>query len=98
MYGMIISFIVVLVQRYNLIDDNNHSNLVSPRLAVFSTLLALVGLSASTAYNILCQNQTECSEFLSYTTIIPVCSIFLFKKKMSCYLLQSFLDIKLYCY
>ncbi|XP_050545814.1 N-acetylneuraminate 9-O-acetyltransferase isoform X2 [Daktulosphaira vitifoliae] len=74
MYGIIISFIIILIQRYNFIDDNNHSNLVSPRLAVFSSILALIGLTASTAYNILCQNQTECSEFLSYTSIIPILS------------------------
>ncbi|XP_050421478.1 N-acetylneuraminate 9-O-acetyltransferase isoform X2 [Adelges cooleyi] len=71
MYGMIISFVIILAQRYNLIDDSNHSNLVSPRLSVFSLLLALIGLLASTIYNILCQNQTECYELLSYTSIIP---------------------------
>lgn len=71
-YGIILSFGVILAQRYNLIDDNNHSNLVSPRLAVFSSFLAFIGLIASTAYNILCQNKMECFELLSYTSVIPV--------------------------
>lgn len=71
-YGIILSFGIILAQRYNLIDDNNHSNLVSPRLAVFSSFLAFIGLIASTAYNILCQNKMECFELLSYTSVIPV--------------------------
>lgn len=70
--GVILSFIVILAQRYNLIDDNNHSNLVSPRLAVFSSFVAFIGLITSTVYNILCQNKTECYELLSYTSVIPV--------------------------
>lgn len=70
--GVILSFIVILAQRYNLIDDNNHSNLVPPRLAVISSFLALIGFIASTVYNILCQNEIECYEVLSYTSIIPV--------------------------
>jgi len=70
--GVILSFIIILAQRYNLIDDNNHSNLVLPRLAVFSSFVAFIGLIASTVYNILCQNKTECYELLSYTSVIPV--------------------------
>lgn len=69
---MILSFIIILAQRYILIDDNNHSNLVSPRLAVLSSFLAFIGLIASTVYNILCQNKIECYELLSYTSVIPV--------------------------
>lgn len=72
--GIILSFAIILAQRYNLIDDNNHSNLVSPRFAVFSSFLALVGLISSTIYNILCQNPIECFELLSYTSVIPVSS------------------------
>jgi hypothetical protein len=71
-YGVIFSFAIILDQRYNLIDDNNHSNLISPRLAVFSSFLAFIGLIASTVYNILCQNKTECYELLSYISVIPV--------------------------
>lgn len=70
--GVILSFFIILAQRYNLIDDNNHSNLVSPRLAVLSSFLALIGFIASTIYNILCENRIECYELLSYTSIIPV--------------------------
>jgi len=70
--GVILSFIIILAQRYNLIDDNNHSNLVLPRLAVFSSFIAFLGLIASTVYNILCQNKMECYELLSYTSVIPV--------------------------
>lgn len=70
--GLISSFVIILAQRYNLIDDNNHSNLVSPRLGVFSSFLALIGLIASIVYNIFCQNKMECYELLSYTSIIPV--------------------------
>jgi len=70
--GVILSFIIILAQRYNLIDDNNHSNLVLPRLAVFSSFIAFIGLIASTVYNILCQNKTECYELLSYKSVIPV--------------------------
>lgn len=76
-YGIIFSFAIILAQRYNLIDDNNQSNLVSPRLAVFSSFLAFIGLIASTVYNILCQNKTECYELLSYTSVIPVSNIIL---------------------
>lgn len=72
--GVILSFIIILAQRYNLIDDNNHSNLVLPRLAVFSSFVAFIGLIASTVYNILCQNKTECYELLSYTSVIPIIS------------------------
>ncbi|XP_025407376.1 N-acetylneuraminate 9-O-acetyltransferase isoform X2 [Sipha flava] len=71
-YGVIFSFAIILAQRYNLIDDNNHSNLISPRLAVFSSFLAFIGLIASTVYNILCQNKTECYELLSYISVIPI--------------------------
>jgi len=70
--GVILSFIIILAQRYNLIDDNNHSNLVLPRLAVFSSFIAFIGLIASTVHNILCQNKMECYELLSYTSVIPV--------------------------
>lgn len=72
--GVILSFIIILAQRYNLIDDNNHSNLVLPRLAVFSSFVAFIGLIASTVYNILCQNKIECYELLSYTSVIPIIS------------------------
>lgn len=70
--GVILSFFIILAQRYNLIDDNNHSNLVSPRLAVLSSFVAFIGFIAFNVYNILCENQIECYELLSYTSVIPV--------------------------
>ncbi|XP_072399865.1 N-acetylneuraminate (7)9-O-acetyltransferase [Diabrotica undecimpunctata] len=82
MYGMIFGVIMVLSQRYNIFDDNNHSNLFSRGIALSSTLLALVGIGSYMMFTYLCRNELECSEIHSYIVFIPIVS-FIFLRNIS---------------
>lgn len=74
LYGMCFSVIMILAQRYNIFDDNNHSNLLSRGLAVSSTLGAIIGLGSYITFTFLCRNELECSEIHSYIVFIPIVS------------------------
>lgn len=82
MYGMIFGVIMMLSQRYNIFDDNNHSNLFSRGLALSSTLLAFVGISSYMMFTYLCRNEMECSEIHSYIVFIPIVS-YIFLRNVS---------------
>lgn len=74
-YGVIFGLAVLTGQRYGLIDDSNHSNLMSKRPALAITFLSLIGLGAASGYAFLCPSSLDCDEVHSYSTFVPVCSI-----------------------
>lgn len=74
-YGVVFGMGLLVAQKFNLVDDNNHSNLFSPRPAVFAVFLALVGIGSSSAFALLCHNKLECNEVHSYTVFVPVSSV-----------------------
>ncbi|KAJ2943540.1 hypothetical protein O0L34_g16649 [Tuta absoluta] len=43
-YGIIFAMAYLLAQRYNLLDDKNHSNLFTPGVSLTATLLAFIGI------------------------------------------------------
>lgn len=61
-----------LAQRHQLLDDRNHSNLLSPRLSLLAVLTAFCGLAGYLAFAILCRNGEECNEVHPYIVFIPV--------------------------
>lgn len=73
-YGVIFGLAVVTAQRYGLIDDSNHSNLMSKRPALAVTFLALIGLAAASGYAFLCPSSLDCDEVHSYSTFVPIIS------------------------
>lgn len=76
-YGAVFAMILLVAQNFSLVDDNNHSNLFTSRVALCSVFLAIVGLGCSTTFALLCQSKAECNEVHSYTVFIPV-SIIIF--------------------
>ena len=77
LYGSTFAFLLLLAQRYNILDDNNHSNLFSPRVSIFVAILALLGLIATSTYAIMCPNRFEFIDIQTYISIIPVCYRFM---------------------
>lgn len=74
MYGMFFAVFLMLSQRYNIFDDNNHGNLFSRGIALSVTFLAITGLVCYEIFTFLCQNELECSEIHSYIAFIPILS------------------------
>lgn len=74
LYGMVFSVAYSMAQKYNLLDDNNHSNLFSRGIALSATLAALIGLGFYTSFTFLCRDQQECSEIHSYVVFVPIVS------------------------
>lgn len=74
MYGMFFAVILLLSQKYNLFDDNNHGNLFSRGIALSTILLAICGLGSYATVTFLCRNELECSEIHSYIVFIPIVS------------------------
>lgn len=74
MYGMLFALILLLAQRYNLFEDNNHSNLFSRGIALSAILAALIGLGSYVSFTFLCRNELDCSEIHSYIVFIPIVS------------------------
>jgi hypothetical protein len=72
MYGMSFAVILLLAQRYNIYDDNNHSNLFSRGLALTGTLAAIMGIGCYIIITFLCSSELECSEIHSYIVFIPI--------------------------
>ncbi|XP_067001977.1 N-acetylneuraminate 9-O-acetyltransferase [Anabrus simplex] len=73
-FGMVFAVAYLLAQRYNFLDDNNHSNLFSPGIALSATLVSLIGLGSYTTFSFLCRNKLECNEIHSYTVFVPIVS------------------------
>ncbi|XP_059469024.1 N-acetylneuraminate 9-O-acetyltransferase [Neocloeon triangulifer] len=73
-FGCVFAFAFLLAQRLNLFDDNNHSNLFSPGIALSATLASLVGIGGFTTFSFLCRNKQECNEIHSYTVFVPIVS------------------------
>ncbi|XP_044757718.1 N-acetylneuraminate 9-O-acetyltransferase [Coccinella septempunctata] len=73
-HGMGFAVLMLLAQKYNLFDDNNHSNLFSRGLTLSATLLAIVGLGCYLTMTFLCQDEMDCSEIHSYVVFIPIIS------------------------
>ncbi|KAJ9581661.1 hypothetical protein L9F63_023160, partial [Diploptera punctata] len=70
-YGMVFAVAYLLAQRYNFLDDNNHSNLFSPGIALSATLASIIGMGSYTTFSFLCRNKLECNEIHSYTVFVP---------------------------
>ncbi|KDR17548.1 CAS1 domain-containing protein 1, partial [Zootermopsis nevadensis] len=73
-YGMVFAVAYLLAQRYNFLDDNNHSNLFSPGIALSATLASIIGMGSYTTFSFLCRNKLECNEIHSYTVFVPIVS------------------------
>jgi hypothetical protein len=69
---MVFAVAYLLAQRYNFLDDNNHSNLFSPGIALSATLASIIGMGSYTTFSFLCHNKLECNEIHSYTVFVPV--------------------------
>lgn len=76
--GATFAFMLLLAQKFNLLDDNNHNNLFSPRVSFFAAVLAFLGLTATSVYAIMCPNKDEFVEIQSYISIVPVSVRFFF--------------------
>lgn len=79
MYGMAFSVIMILAQKYNIFDGNNHSNLFSRGIALSATLAALIGIGSYITFTFLCRNELDCSEIHSYIVFIPILSYILLR-------------------
>lgn len=79
MYGMGFAVTLLLAQRYNIYDDNNHSNLFSRGLALSATLMAIIGIGSYITFTFLCHYELECSEIHSYIVFIPILSYILLR-------------------
>ncbi|RZF39634.1 hypothetical protein LSTR_LSTR001155 [Laodelphax striatellus] len=78
-FGVVFGMGLVLAQKLNLLDDNNHSNLLSPRAALGAVFLATVGLGCSLAFALLCHTKLQCNEVHSYTVFVPIVSYILLR-------------------
>ncbi|XP_023945723.2 N-acetylneuraminate 9-O-acetyltransferase [Bicyclus anynana] len=78
-YGIIFATAYLLAQRYNLLDDNNHSNLFTPGLSLSATLLAFMGLGSYVTFTFFCTNTFDCNEIHSYVTFLPIVSYILLR-------------------
>lgn len=81
-YGMCFSLLLTVGQKYNIFNDNNHSNLFSKGIALSATLAAFLGLGTYTTITFLCRNELECSEIHSYVVFIPIVS-YIFLRNIS---------------
>ncbi|CAG9855806.1 unnamed protein product [Phyllotreta striolata] len=79
MCGMVFGVVMILSQRYNVFDDNNHSNLFSRGIALSSTLVAFTGIGSYIMFTYFCRNELECSEIHSYIVFIPIVSYILLR-------------------
>ncbi|XP_046659360.1 LOW QUALITY PROTEIN: N-acetylneuraminate 9-O-acetyltransferase [Homalodisca vitripennis] len=75
-YGAVFAMMLLFAQNSSLVDDNNHSNLFTSRIALCSVFIAFVGLGCSSTFALLCQTKAECNEVHSYTVFIPVTMCF----------------------
>ncbi|KAF7268298.1 N-acetylneuraminate (7)9-O-acetyltransferase [Rhynchophorus ferrugineus] len=82
LYGMCFAVLLIIGQKFNVFDDNNHSNLFSKRVALSGTLAAIIGLGVYGAITMLCHNEPECSEIHSYVAFIPIVS-FIFLRNVT---------------
>ncbi|XP_041986683.1 N-acetylneuraminate 9-O-acetyltransferase [Aricia agestis] len=73
-YGIIFGSAYLVSQKYGLLDDSNHGNLVSSGAAASAAVCAVTGLGSYVAYTLLCTNVTDCDEIHSYVTFLPVVS------------------------
>lgn len=72
LYGMIFAVAYSLAQKYNILDDNNHSNLFSCGIALSVSLASLMGICFYTVFTFLCRDQLDCNEIHSYVVFIPI--------------------------
>ncbi|XP_063827945.1 N-acetylneuraminate 9-O-acetyltransferase [Ostrinia nubilalis] len=73
-FGIIFAMAYLLAQRYNLLDDNNHSNLFTPGISLSATLLAFIGLGSYVTFTFFCTNTFDCNEIHSYVAFLPIVS------------------------
>ncbi|XP_061378275.1 N-acetylneuraminate 9-O-acetyltransferase isoform X2 [Danaus plexippus] len=71
-YGIIFAAAYLLAQKYSLLDDNNHSNLFTPGIALTATLLAFIALGSYITFTFFCTNTFDCNEIHSYVTFLPI--------------------------
>ncbi|CAG9794077.1 unnamed protein product [Diatraea saccharalis] len=73
-FGIIFAIAYLLAQRYNLLNDNNHSNLFTPGISLSATLLAFIGLGSYVTFTFFCTNTYDCNEIHSYVAFLPIIS------------------------
>ncbi|KAL0871614.1 hypothetical protein ABMA27_004143 [Loxostege sticticalis] len=73
-FGIIFAIAYLLAQRYNFLDDNNHSNLFTPGISLSATLLAFIGLGSYVTFTFFCTNTFDCNEIHSYVAFLPIVS------------------------
>ncbi|KAL4702687.1 hypothetical protein ACJJTC_018310 [Scirpophaga incertulas] len=73
-FGIIFAMAYLLAQRYNLLDDNNHSNLFTPGLSLSATLLAFIGVGSYVTFTFFCTSSYDCNEIHSYVVFLPIVS------------------------
>ncbi|KAJ2943541.1 hypothetical protein O0L34_g16649 [Tuta absoluta] len=73
-YGIIFAMAYLLAQRYNLLDDKNHSNLFTPGVSLTATLLAFIGIGSYVTFTFFCTNIFDCNEIHSYVAWLPIVS------------------------
>ncbi|CAB0017001.1 unnamed protein product [Nesidiocoris tenuis] len=78
-YGVVFGLALVTVQKYNLIDDSNHSNVLSKRPALATAFTALAGMTAASSYAFLCPTSLDCDEVHSYSTFVPIVSFIILR-------------------
>lgn len=74
LYGMLFGVIIILAQKFNLYDDNNHSNLFSRSIALTIVLAAIIGLGSYITFTCLCVSEADCAEIHSYIAFLPILS------------------------
>ncbi|XKL62963.1 hypothetical protein PGB90_005327 [Kerria lacca] len=72
LYGAAFAFFLLITQKFNFIDDNNHNNLFSARVSFFVAVLALLGLFATSTYAIICPSRFEYIDIQTYICILPI--------------------------
>ncbi|CAG4963040.1 unnamed protein product [Colias eurytheme] len=78
-YGIMFAIAYLLAQRYNLLDDNNHSNLFTPGISLTATFLAFIGIGSYVTFTFFCTNTFDCNEIHSYVSFLPIISYILLR-------------------
>ncbi|XP_026684151.1 N-acetylneuraminate 9-O-acetyltransferase [Diaphorina citri] len=73
LYGCVFSLSLILIQKFNLIDDNTYSNLFSTKVTLVALFVAIGAICLNSTFAMLC-SEAECTELHSYTVIIPILS------------------------
>ncbi|KAI5719870.1 hypothetical protein M8J76_016173 [Diaphorina citri] len=68
LYGCVFSLSLILIQKFNLIDDNTYSNLFSTKVTLVALFVAIGAICLNSTFAMLC-SEAECTELHSYTIL-----------------------------